>query len=110
MHLFSSTFRLYVTPGKSFYTLRLVFSLLKMRDGIPAQLASHSCYGTTNKIISGKRTKDPLERWLIPKLRQGKFRGDKTLSLCQKAGNVQKLMESEQKDIKTSLKVKFETV
>lgn len=55
--------------------MRMVFSSLKM-GWSPVQLTSHNCYGATNKtneIIPMKRCKDPLERWLIPRWRQGKF-------------------------------------
>lgn len=114
VHPFSSTSWLYVTLGKFFYAQRLFFSLLKMGGGIPAQLASHSCHGATNKtnnIISGKRTKDAPEEMADSKTRAGEGQGEMRLShYVGKQGNVQKRMERGQKDTETSLKIKFETM
>lgn len=82
-----------------------------MGGGIPAQLASHSCHGATNNIISGKRTKDAPEGMANSKTRAGEGQGEMRLShYVGKQGNVQKQMERGQKDTKTSLKVKFETM
>lgn len=57
------------------------------------------------------RTKDPLERRLSPRLGQGKSRVRlEYLIVLEGQENVQKLMETWQKDIRTSLKIKFEVM
>lgn len=78
---------------------------------LPSQLALHNCYEATNKTVSVNRTKDPLERRLSPRLGQGKSRVRlEYLIVLEEQENVQKLMETWQKDIRTSLKIKFEVM